>query len=138
MPVAGKELAFESHARNGAGVILRTVYALINGQHQFVPVVADSLVGLHHSKAERQMVFLQCAHKPRALRIGQKDDEHTVEVTAVHVAHLGLNLRAVHSCTGEIDLRDVCEVIDDLPCIRLLTSSDAREERFIAVRHQPE
>ena len=67
VPVAGKELALESHARNGTGVILRAVYALIDGQHQLIPVIADGLVRLHNSKAERQMVFLQCAHKPRAL-----------------------------------------------------------------------
>ena len=136
MALCGKELAFEAVPHDHVRVVLRAVDALIDGQIQFAEVQTNAAVRLHHGQRERQAVILQRPQEPDALTVCQKDDEHTVAVRLVEIAHFLLDIRPVERGAGEINVRDGREGRGQLARKRLLPGDDPRKNRLIAAGHQ--
>ncbi len=128
MALCGKELAFEAVPHNHVRVVLRAVDALIDGQIQFAEVQTDAAVRLHHGQRERQAVILQRPQEPDALTVCQKDDEHTVAVRLVEIAHFLLDIRPVEGGAGEINVCNGREGRGQLARKRLLPGDDPRKK----------
>ena len=104
MALCGKELAFEAVPHNHVCVVLCTVDALIDGQIQFTEVQINTTVRLHHSQCKRQAVILQRPQEPNTLAICQKDDEHTVAIRLVEIAHFLFDICPVERSAGKINV----------------------------------
>ena len=96
----------------------------------------DGLLRLDEGKGQRQVVLLQRTHQIRPLRIGQQQDQNSIQLLMIILRHERLDLRPVHSCVRENELRRVPQAVQNLVYIRRLRPVDARKQRQIVLQHQ--
>ena len=128
--------AVDAHARHDVRLILTAMDALIDRIVPLDKVRPDGLLRLDEGKGQRQVVLLQRTHQIRPLRIGQQQDQNSIQLLMIILRHERLDLRPVHGCVRENELRRVPQAVQNLVYIRRLRPVDARKQRQIVLQHQ--
>ena len=128
--------AIDAHARHDVRLILTAVDALIDRIIPLNKVRTDGLLRLDEGKGQRKMVFLQRTHQIRPLRIGQQQNQNSVQPFMIILRCKRLDLRPVHGRVREDELRRVPQPVQNLVYIRRLRPVDAGKQRQIVLQHQ--
>ena len=83
---AREEDAGYARAQKAVGVVLRAVDALVDGELQFLKVVAHGFVGLHQRQRQRERIALHGVYQVLPLRIGEQQNQDAVQPLRVNPA----------------------------------------------------